>query len=151
MISASTTTSSLLLDPLQELFISTSENKNEVHAQRHSIDKDLESAFAPLNACVAKNDGVMSNEKIMALFNKSQSTIITPPSVNQHPNGIFTAEDSERINYSAIHCFFSSFTFDLCLPNFHTAFPIHSTAKVRLYHCQFVPTRWSYRTTSSCK
>ncbi|CAF1402794.1 unnamed protein product [Adineta ricciae] len=85
VISVSSTIASGLLDPLQQLFISTSENKNEVHAQNHSIDKDLESAFAPLNDCVVTNDGVMSNEKIMALFNKSQSTIIIPPSTNQHP------------------------------------------------------------------
>ena len=88
MISASRTTSSSLLDPLQHLFISTSENKNEVHTQSCSIDKDLESAFAHLNHCVVTNDGVMSNEKIMALFNKSQSTVITTPSVNQNPNGM---------------------------------------------------------------
>ncbi|UJR21845.1 hypothetical protein I4U23_024918 [Adineta vaga] len=74
-----------LLDPLQELSISTSGNKNEVNSPVQIIDKDLESAFTFSNYSATNDGGIISNEKIMALFNKPQTVAITPPGMNFRP------------------------------------------------------------------
>jgi len=90
--SSSTSTnvpSSNILDPLHELFTTTttSQNKTEINIEVQNIDKDLENAFSSSNDTSTNNSGIMSNEKIMALFNAPQtsagtnirSTAIQPP------------------------------------------------------------------------
>jgi hypothetical protein len=78
--------SSNILDPLHELFTTTtSQNKTETNTEIQNIDKDLENAFTSSNDTSINNSGIMSNEKIMALFNTSTGINIRPASM-QSPN-----------------------------------------------------------------
>jgi len=83
--------SSNILDPLHELFTTTttSQNKTETNTKIQNIDKDLENAFTSSNDTSTNNSGIMSIEKIMALFNTSTGTAsginIRPASI-QSPN-----------------------------------------------------------------
>ena len=85
------------LDPLHELFTTTitSQNKIDGHTEVQNIDKDLQSAFSFSNDSPTNNSGVMSNEKIMALFNTPQTAIATASGMNirttsnQSPNGMY--------------------------------------------------------------
>ncbi len=82
--------SSNILDPLHELFTTTtSQNKTEMNTKIQNIDKDLENAFTSSNDTSTNNSGIMSIEKIMALFNTSTGTAsginIRPASI-QSPN-----------------------------------------------------------------
>jgi hypothetical protein len=67
------TSSSTILDPLQELF-TTSPTKTEENT-------DIVTVFSSSN----DNGGVLSNEKIMALFNIPQTSTAMPSGVNIRP------------------------------------------------------------------
>jgi len=74
--------SSNILDPLHELFTTTSQNKTETNIEVQNIDKDLENAFSSSNDTSTNNSGIMSNEKIMALFNAPQTSAGTASGIN---------------------------------------------------------------------
>lgn len=80
--------SSNILDPLHELFSTTSENKIEGNTDASSINKDLESAFSSSKDTeTINNGGILSNEKIMALFNIPHTSTNSGMNI-QPPNGI---------------------------------------------------------------
>ncbi len=73
-----------ILDPLHELFPPTSVNKIETNPEIPSINQELASAFSSSNDISTHTSGMMSNEKIMALFNTPQtSTINIRPASNR--------------------------------------------------------------------
>lgn len=91
--SSPTIPSSNLLDPLQEIFITTSQQKLNENKEIFGINKDIESAFSFSSSNdteTINNGGILSNEKIMALFNTPQTSIgtnIRPTSI-QSSNGM---------------------------------------------------------------
>jgi hypothetical protein len=63
-----------ILNPMQELFQPTSVNKTEMNTEIASINQELVSAFSSSNDLSSNTSGMMSNEKIMALFNTPQTS-----------------------------------------------------------------------------
>jgi len=85
------------IDPLLEIFTTSSTNKGESNVAMTTLEKDLETAFSPSNANnpTANTNSVMSNDKIMALFKTPQTpTAIASgmnirPAIIQPPNSIY--------------------------------------------------------------
>jgi hypothetical protein len=74
--------SATILDPLHELFTTTITSQNKAEGEVQTIDKELQNAFSSLNDHSINNGGVMSNEKIMALFNTPQTSVATLSGMN---------------------------------------------------------------------
>ncbi|CAF3619703.1 unnamed protein product [Adineta steineri] len=85
-VNSTAVSSSNILDPLHELFTTaTSQNSTNGNTTVQNIDKDLESAFYSSNDSSANHSGVMTNEKIMALFNTPQTSVTTASGMNIRP------------------------------------------------------------------
>jgi len=64
-----------ILDPLHELFTTTITSQNKAEGE-------MQNAFSSSNDHSINNGGVMSNEKIMALFNTPQTSVATLSGMN---------------------------------------------------------------------
>jgi stromal membrane-associated protein len=85
------------INPLHELFTSSSTTVNENNGPLTNLNTDLESAFSSSNDNNSSTNttNVLSNDKIMALFNTPQSS--TAPGINIRPPTI----QSPNLNPSA--------------------------------------------------
>ncbi len=84
--SSTTIPSSNILDPLQELFVTTtSHNKTKINTDIANINQDLVDAFSLSNKISTNSNEMMSNEKILALFDTPQiSTSVQKPYRSNH-------------------------------------------------------------------
>lgn len=82
-----------VIDPLHEVFAAASTiNRNENNPTMTDLDKDLSHAFSSSNDnnISTNTSNVMSNDRIMALFNTPQTTTPTASGMNIRPGLIQT-------------------------------------------------------------
>lgn len=86
-VNSTTPSSDDIIDPLHEIFTKTSMNINENNSTATNLDQDLQSSFLSSNENNNSNNtnNVMSNDKIMALFNTPPTSVTTTPGMNMLP------------------------------------------------------------------
>jgi len=77
------------IDPLHEIFTIASTNINESNIIMTNLDQDLQSAFLPpsndINTTSTNTNNVMSNDRILALFNTPQTSTANVTGINIRP------------------------------------------------------------------
>jgi len=85
------------INPLHEIFTTPLTNKNENNVTTTSLEQDLHNAFLSSNDnnVSTNTNNIMTNDKIMALFNTPQTSTATASAMNirppilQPPNSIY--------------------------------------------------------------